>query len=38
MSGDLNKGDGVDRVEGEEGEMNSLYKRVYGIRISEGVN
>ena len=38
MPGDPNKGDvGVDRVEGEEGEMNTLYERVCRIWISEGV-
>jgi len=38
MSGDPNKGDlGVDRVEGEEGEMNLLCQRFFGVGVSEGV-
>jgi len=38
MSRDPNKGDvGVDRIEDEEGEMNSLCKRVCKIGVSAGV-
>jgi len=38
MSGDPKKGDvGVDQLAGEEGEINSLCKRVCGIGVSEGV-
>ena len=38
MSGDPNKRNfGVDRVESEEGEVNSLYERVHGMGDSEGV-